>query len=498
MAVSAPRNGTAQTSAGASRLPTRIDALLQEYVAGGAASAWYGRSLRALPHPIDDLSTDLGSDIYEKMCLDPQVASALSVLKAGILEDGLSLAPAKDDDTAPDYALAVEIRDEAEAMLDALPTPLDDALWDMLNALAVGNKVAELTYALRPGLAGRELLQLAGLKPKPRERTAFVVDAYGNVLGLLYARPGELSPSLSGALLGQAPDPARPGGATDRENPILPREKFAVLTFRPRDADPRGTSILRPVYAPWWRKWQVVPEYLKYLAQFAGPSLVGYTAPDAVAVPATAGLVNPDDPSAATLTPEQALLVSLLAFRNASALALPAGSKVDPIQSQGDGSAFTRAIADCNREITRAILTQDLATEEGTHQARAAAQVHQDVLDTLVRQGKKSVVRMLARDILRPWVAYNWGPRAAALVPVPSLGTTEEQDKTALMNAVANLQRAGYPHPSQYPAIDQMLGLPVRDMTQDADAEPEPEPAGPPGGDADVPDDDNSGEGEAA
>jgi phage gp29-like protein len=178
------------------------------------------------------------------------------------------------------------------------------------------------------------------------------------------------------------------------------------------------------------------------------------------------------------LTPEQALLASLLAFRNGSALALPAGSAVTPIQSLGDGAAFTRAITDCNHEIIKAILTQTLATEEGEHQARAAAAVHSDVLDTLVRQGKKSVVRMLARDVLRPWVAYNWGPRADALVPIPSLGTTEEQDKTALMNAVANLQRAGYPHPSQYPAIDQMLGLPVRDLTQDAGAEQQPAPAG--------------------
>jgi hypothetical protein len=53
--------------------------------------------------------------------------------------------------------------------------------------------------------------------------------------------------------------------------------------------------------------------------------------------------------------------------------------------------------------------------------------VHQDVLDTLVRQGKRSLIRVVARDILRNWVRWNWGDDAVPLVPKPSLGTTERR-----------------------------------------------------------------------
>jgi hypothetical protein len=104
---------------------------------------------------------------------------------------------------------------------------------------------------------------------------------------------------------------------------------------------------------------------------------------------------------------------------------------------------------------------------------------------------------MLKRDVLRPWVRWNWGDAAIPLTPIPSLGTTERRDVPALMNAVAALQRAGYPHPSQYQAIDELLGLPARDLTveptvadsdeQDVSSTPDDTP------DEDQPDDEREG-----
>jgi hypothetical protein len=39
------------------------------------------------------------------------------------------------------------------------------------------------------------------------------------------------------------------------------------------------------------------------------------------------------------------------------------------------------------------------------------------VLDTLVREGKLAVERMLEADVLLPWTVRNWGESAADLVP---------------------------------------------------------------------------------
>jgi hypothetical protein len=432
--------------------------LQREYVAGGTATA-YGQLRKALPPYIDDVSRDFGLDVYERMLVDAQVAACLAILKASIIEEGVTLAPAVDDEADPEYKQAREIADEAEAMLDDLDTPLDDVLWDLLGAIALGNRVAEQVYETRSAttIENRSALQVRALKVKPIRSVAFVTDAYLNVLGLVGAKPGQTVPAVSDL----AP------------SEIIPREKFCILSWRPKDGDPRGTSVLRPAYDPWWRKRQTIPEYLKYLAQFAGPSLWATVAQDAEPT------VDPNDPTVVQ-TAEEALRIALEDWKNGTVLGLPFGTVVNPVMLQGEGKAFLDAIAECNLEITKAILTQQLATEEGEHQARAAAQVHQDVLDTLVRQGRRAVVRMLHRDVLRQWVRVNWGDVAVKLTPLPSLGVTEQRDLPSMMNAVAALQRAGYLHPSQYQGIDEDLNLPARDLTA-APAPvlaPEPAPAG--------------------
>lgn len=462
----------------------------REYVAGGGPG-WTQAAARTLPHPIDDLSLDFGNDIYAEMLKDAQVSAAVYVIKASILEDGLTLAPSIEDQTKPKYKKAVAIRDAAKRMLERLDQALDDVLWNMLDAIAYGNKVAELVYEWQV-VGGEKLLQLKAIKPKPRELVSFVVDPYMNLLGIIGAKPGELAPSSISV------DPVL------QASQIIARDKFCLLTNHPENSDPRGTSSLRAAYAPWWEKRQLGPEYLRYLTQFASPSIWG-TPPEGIEqTPDTDPLGNPvdaegdviadpDDPTLAVeppLTPQEEMLALLIEFRNSYAMALPAGSEVHAIEMIGNGEAFLNAFTLFNGEIVKAILTQSLATEEGQHQARSAATVHQDVLDTLIRQGKKSVIRMLYHDILTPWVQHNWGDDAAEeLVPIPSLGTTEQQDLPGLMTAVAALMRAAYFEPHQLQYIDLLLGIPVRDLTQAPQPQPAPspapgEPSAPGGGDA--------------
>lgn len=452
MAVSPPpsTNGVAPVEA-------RKRDLRKEFVSAGSTLTrpYSGRTLKTLPHPLDDLSADLGLDIYRRMLLDPQVNACVTLMKAAILEDGITLAPSITDAEHDDYKKAVEVRDEAMAMLDRLETPLDEVLWNMADAMAYGSKVAEKVYALRPGLDGDRKFQLIRLKPKAHNATSFVVDDYLNVIGFAVNKVN--SPYSTTAL--------------DRAD-LLPPEKFIWLSWHPVNGDPRGTSLLRPAYNPWWRKNQIIPEYLRYLAQFAGPSLWATTAEGAQLPPAVDPLGNPDPDAPTPQTPEQVLLDTLLQFQTSTAAAFPYGTLINLIQSAGDGAAFISALSGCNQEMTKAILTQELATEQSRNQARAAAQVHQDVLETLIRQGKKAFARMIQRQILLPWVLFNYGADSEILVPIPSLGTTEEQDLPQLIRAFAAAWAAGMIAPSQLPHIDGRLGLPVRDLTK----EPPPEP----------------------
>jgi hypothetical protein len=423
--------------------------LRREYAAGGSGF-WQSAFLRALPLAIDDVTADFGADLYERILLDARAAAEIDNLKAAILEDGVVLSPAVDDEGADGYRLAVEIRDAAEAMLGELEQALDDTLWDLLSGVALGNRVAEEVYDFGD-LAGRTGLLLVGLRPKPRESLAFVVDPFNRLIGFLAAIPGQARAATSSLALVSAADPP-PN--------LLPREKFAVYTHRPVNASPLGTSLLRPVYTPWVKKQQTLRDYIKYLAQFASPSLIGILGQSA----RNQAVIDPEtgEPTGKIVTAVDALLEKLIAFHNGTALALPFGTEVKELFSQGDGAAFLRSIEMDNRDITLAITGQSLATTEGEHQARAAASVHQDILATRVKQAKKAVARVLRWDVLRPWVRLNWGDAAIPLTPLVGLGTVEEEDVTPRMNAVANLERATYIAPSQRPAIDVMLGLPQR------------------------------------
>ena len=411
-----------------------------EYVSGGTG-LWTKTHARSLPWAFDDISQDFGDDIYERMLLDAQVRANVNVLKTAIIEDGVLLESAIQDRDDPLHDQAQEVRDFCDQALQDLEQPLDEVLWDLLDALPFGARVAEKVYTEKQGK-----LVLRALKVKPRRSTAFVVDAYMNVVGLLALIPGMGYGVQVGTTI---------VGNIDKQPQLLPKSKFLVVTSRPRASDPRGTSVLRPAYGVWWMKQQLWPEYLKYLSVWATPSLIGTTAERATEV---------YDPTTGTKQPAvTALLNTLIAFKNNSALAVPFGTVVKEVAATGTGEVFKFAHDILNREITTAILHQTLATMEGQHQARAASQVHENTLTTIVRQLKRQLQLALRRDVLRELVAVNFGEAAAQqLTPTASLGTVEQPDRAQMMTGVAQLMTAGYIDESQLAGLDTMLGLPMR------------------------------------
>jgi hypothetical protein len=419
-----------------------------EYVAGGSYN-WTASYLRALPFYVDDVTRDFGDDLYERMLLDGKVASCIHTLKMGVLAQGVSLVPAATRGD-PAHSRAIELCDFCKRNLDNMIDPLDTVLYDLLDCAAFGNRVAEQIYALEGGQ-----LVLKTLKPKPRRSVAFVVDVYTNVVGMLGLVPGQGAPILVDGMI----------GSPDQIPNLLPRAKFAVATFRRKDGDPRGQSILRPAYNAWNIKSQLWGQYLKYLTQFASPSVVGVTPEQAEESPqldSNGNVVLDDNGNPVLVSPEQLLLTALLQFQNGTAAAFPHGTSVQPFQMQGDGQAFLRAFELLNREIEQAVTGQALATSEGEHQSRAASEVHQDILGLLIAHGKTTIAEMLRTDVLRPLVRYNFGPDAETLAPAVSLSETESHDFAQNATAVGALYQAGYLSPSQLVETDAMLGLPIR------------------------------------
>lgn len=447
--------GEAQTPAqqqGAIKKASKTHAdRMAEYVAAGGPY-WYATALSSLPHPIDDITLEFGDNLYDRMLNDAQLASLVNVFKTGVLEDGVTFAPALAEDD-PDHAAAAELAAWCTWVFEHLTTPLDEVLWDMGDAIAYGNRVAELVYETKPGPDGALQELLVKVSCKPRRMTAFVVDAYNNLVGLIGQIPGQTFFVQTGMIV----DPETQPGWIDRE-------KFAVLTFRGKDSDPRGTSICRAAYDAWYVKQQIKVQYLMYLAQFANPFLIGYTAEDAddepTIDPLTGDIVSTD-------SPETIMARTLSTAANSRALAFPNSAKVDMHEVKGAGEAHLHGIDLQNREMAKAITSQTLATEDSKHQAKASSNTHQDVLDTIIRQTKRVVERMIARDMLTTLITINFGEKALQLMPKPTLGRAEQHDFPMLATAIAALYTSGFLHPSQLPSIDLMLGLSVRDVSDE-------------------------------
>ena len=447
----------AQHDPGIPAIPQTLKAdLRQEYVSAGGYIAYINYA-RALPRAIDDLTTDFGDDLYNRMLLDPQVSSVINVLRASVLEDGVTFNPAVSDESDPDHAQAKTLAEWVTKAMAVLTPSLDVVLWDLCEAFAVGNRVAELVWDVRPDpTTGRPALLLKAIKPKPRESTSFVVDSYNNLLGLLALEVGRAYPVQTNIYV------------TDLDTipNLLPREKFCVLTFREKDGDPRGSTPLRAAWDPWWLAKQARGEYLKYIAQFASPSVIGITPEDAE--PALTDAVGNPLQASQIVTPETAMATQLATLRNGTALSFPFGSEVKPLTMAGDGSAFASFEDRQDRRIAKAILNQMLATEEGKHQTRASSGTHQDILDTIVRQTRRTVERMLAEQVVHLLILFNFGADALPFAPIPTLGRTEQHDFSSMAGGVAALESSGFLGESQKPGIDNLLGLPVRDVEADA------------------------------
>ena len=425
----------------------------KEYVSA-QPNQWYLNLVRVLEFSIDDLTAEFGTDLYQRMMYDPIVASSINTLKSAVLEDGISLRPAIADENDPNYDIARKFQQEAEEMLDRYENNLDDWLWDAADAIWRGHSVSEVVYYIDQAISGKPQYFLKRLAKKPPQSFGFAVDNYKNIIGITALIPGIGMPVYSGNIV---IDP-------EHMPNILPREHFAIYTHRPRDEDPRGVSILRPIYTPWSLKMACLPEYGKWLRQFASPTLIGTTAQEAMQVALTDSNGNPligtDGNPIAGTSPEQQMNAVLQNVQNGAVASFPFGSDVKWIEMRGMGNPFLYAFRFFDEQIATGIMGQSMTSLSQKYGTQALGGVQENTFDTTVHQIKSGIVRMIFRDILRNWIKYTFGKQYQPFTPKPYLGQIEVQDFGPKLNA---LVQAGYQlDPSQYPEVDQQLGMPVR------------------------------------
>ena len=411
----------------------------------------------ALPTYIDGTEQRFGIDIYERMMRDPVIGPTVDVRIDGALDPGIRPLPAippRPDMTAAeakDQQKAVEVCQFVCHAVSYLEVSLEEFAREMMLAISFGAQVAEKVAVVPTTgpLAGE--MVLGSVRVKPRKTLVPVVTASMSVLGYLKAD------YYSGST-----------AAVDMKR-VIPREKFAVLTYGRRCGDPRGMSVLERAYNTWWIKTKLWPEFFKYMMRFGTPSLWA-TAPEE----AMSEVPDIDETGAPMMrngmvvkaSPVKVLRKALeLFFQNGSILAMEGGSKIGTIESSGDGRAYQAGIDILDREMVRAIRGETRTTMESRYGSKADSGTAQDLSDVTERRDQRWVSEMIRRDIFFPLVLWKFGEDAARrYTPRVQISRVAKTDFAKAAAGVAQLYGVGYLDDGQLPGVDEMLDLPERDM----------------------------------
>ncbi len=424
----------------------------QEYVTSGRFNTQVTRdTAEILATHSDEILRWLGPRAYDRMELDAEVSKCIRILKTYVLSDGVEFSPAVPEQD-PLFEAAKGISDFTIRSENNLSISLRDIFEQMLDSMKYGHKVAEITFDFVPEDSGVEdagLYHLKHIKVLKQGAVAFVRDKFKNVLGFKV-----------------------PTTEQNQKLKVIPRNKFFVITFRGVDSDPRGISILRAAYQAWHIKMMVLPDYVLWLKHCAVPGLVGITSAENDAknyVRDANGNPKMIDGKFVTVPATSQLADALQSMRNASAIAIPAGSQVLPINNSVSSEPFKTNIDLMNEEIEMSILLQTLATSDSRHNTRAASQTAMTVLDVLVFDIKNIVLEAFKRDVLKRLVEVNkdvfakkFGiteEQVMKLVPKASLGDSERSAWSRDITAVTNAYEKGVIKESQLPSIYRQLGL---------------------------------------
>lgn len=434
----------------------------REYVSGGfdrIVGPLIENAIQLLSQHQEPLNKEFTDSIYEEMMNDPAVSASVDILKSLILSESLRIVPRIKDKQDADYARAKEIADFVTDQFRQMDRSLHTILWEALEAIQYGSSLTEICYDnTATDAEGRPIWRLANLKTRSRKNYGLVVDRYFNLLGCVNKELGSTPSVYSGAI---KPD----------KEAVIPRNKFLMITFHSRYGDPRGWPLIRPAYNAYYCKTQVWPQYVKFLVQFASPSLIGITPVDSYGeVEELDGNGNPiigADGEVAVQTDEEQMLETLLGFQAGTVAVLKGGSTIEKIQSDSNGEAFSAAVDLFDRQIAMAILKTHRTLLESKHSSKADSESAADITDVYVSGLREVVADGITKDVIYQLVLINFGAEdAKKFAPGASLKAMPKQDFAKAAAAIATLKTSGFLHKSQFIETDQLIGLPDRDEAE--------------------------------
>lgn len=169
----------------------------------------------------NELLSVKGYKIIDKMLIDDQVKAALHLKKLAITAPGYEIN--NPDGVEGDYEPTEFIREVFEEMEGTFTK----TICEMLTCLDYGYSITEKVWQVdKPieRLGGKKMIVMSALKTRSPRQIQFMVDGYGNVLGV------------------------------KQESREIPIDKLIIYTHEGRFGNPFGTPDLHAAYRAWWIK----------------------------------------------------------------------------------------------------------------------------------------------------------------------------------------------------------------------------------------------------
>ncbi len=135
------------------------------------------------------------------------------------------------------------------------------------------------------------------------------------------------------------------------------------------------------------------------------------------------------------------LLQAVIGIANDAAGIIPKEMDIEFItnSSRGGDSLFERFSEYLDKQVSKGVLGQTMTTDDGS--SLAQAEVHNDVREDIQRSDARQAASTLSRDVVRPFVDFNFGVQSA--YPVILIEVVEAEDLERMANVLGTLVPLG-------------------------------------------------------
>lgn len=140
---------------------------------------------------------------------------------------------------------------------------------------------------------------------------------------------------------------------------------------------------------------------------------------------------------------DRSVLLNAVRSLGADAAAIiPLGMEIEFVEVKGFSEKPFESLANyLDKQISKLIIGQTMTADDGSSKAQAA--IHDKVRIDIKEDDAVDMAVTLNRDMVRPWVDVNFGPRPRNRYPTIVLPVLEREDMTALATAISNMVDRG-------------------------------------------------------